>query len=423
MKDIIKEAIETRRCIHKRPEEGWTEFETTYLVWEKLRHLGFDVKVGLDIIEPTAVMGRNLDLVNKAIERAKQSGVPESFIEATSGFTGAVGTLDTGIAGPVTAMRFDMDCVLVDESKDSRHIPAACGFRSEFDGLMHSCGHDAHTALGLAVARWISENKNSLNGKFILIFQPAEEGTRGAAPIAAKGIVDNVDYFFAGHVGMFCPGGVIGICSAGFLATTKIDLHFTGIPSHAGAAPEKGKSALSAACAAAMMIQGIPRHSQGDTRISVGRLVAGEGRNVTPVHAFIQLETRGASEEINRFLVDNVKSIAGGVAQAYGVNFQFQKAGEATTLVTTEKAVQLLTECAEQTVGASNVKHFTEIGGSEDATILFRRAVEHGAQAAFFMWGCNHHGHHKADFDMQDTENLPISIAFCTNVLKKTNSL
>lgn len=423
MEKIIADAIQIRRCLHRRPEEGWTEFETSFLVAERLKKLGLEVLVGLEVIDPEYVMGRSEQLVGEAIKRARTAGVPQSFIDATSGYTGVVGIFDTGREGPVTAMRFDMDCVLVEESRSKEHVPTAEGFESEFPGLMHACGHDGHTALGLALAAWVSTNKDALKGKIKFIFQPAEEGTRGGAPMAARGVVDDVDWFFAGHVGMLCQSGQIGICRAGFLATTKIDIRFEGRPSHAGANPEKGRSALSAACAADMMIQGISRHCGGDSRIAIGRLVAGEGRNVTPVHALMQLETRGQTEEVNAFLVNNVKNMVKGAAEAYEVQYKITKVGEATTLTTTPKGVELLKKCAEEIVGEQNVRVIDRVGGSEDATILMKRAVDHGAQAAFFMWGCDQDGHHKGTFDIQDTKNLPIAIAFGVKVLTKTNSL
>lgn len=423
METIIEDAIQIRRRLHRRPEEGWTEFETSYLVAERLKELGLEVKLGLEVIDPAYVMGRSQKLVEAAIKRASSAGVPQSFIDSTSGYTGVVGILQTGREGPVTAMRFDMDCVLVEESADLTHVPAAAGFRSEFPGAMHACGHDGHTALGLALAAWASANKDKLKGTLKFIFQPAEEGTRGAAPMAARGVVDDVDWFFGGHVGMLCQSGQIGICRAGFLATTKIDITFEGRPSHAGANPEKGRSALSAACAADMMIQGISRHCGGDSRIAIGRLVAGEGRNVTPVHALMQLETRGQTEEVNAFLVKNVQNMVKGAAEAYEVEYAIKKAGEATTLTTTPLGVALLKECADETVGPRNVRFIDHIGGSEDVTIFMKRAADHGAQTAFFMWGCDQDGHHKGTFDLQDTKNLPTAIAFGVKVLTKTNSL
>ncbi|GAB1825101.1 MAG: peptidase dimerization domain-containing protein [Burkholderiales bacterium] len=78
-----------------------------------------------------------------------------------------------------------------------------------------------------------------------------------------------------------------------FLATSKLNVTFEGVPAHAGSNPEAGKSALLAACNAATLISGIPRHSKGLTRVCVGKLIAGESRNVIPAHAAMKIEARG----------------------------------------------------------------------------------------------------------------------------------
>ena len=211
--------------------------------------------------------------------------------------------------------------------------------------------------------------------------------------MAAAGVVDDINWFFGAHVGCNCRIGEASVVKKGFLATTKIDIEFTGVPSHAGSDPEKGRSALMAAAAAAVMMQGIPRHGEGDTRIAVGRLVAGEGRNVTPVHAFMQCETRGSTQEINEYMFESVRRIVEGCAASYGVECRVTKAGEETA------------------------------GGSEDCSILARRAIEHGAEATFLFYGCNHHGHHRADFEIQDTQSLPAALAVLSGICRRTNGL
>lgn len=104
--NIFEEAIQTRRKFHSRPEEGWTEFETSYLVADRLKTLGWKVAVGLDVIDAEAVLGRDPELVQKAMKRAASQGVPAEFLERTNGYTGVIGTFDTGRKGPKTAFRF-----------------------------------------------------------------------------------------------------------------------------------------------------------------------------------------------------------------------------------------------------------------------------------------------------------------------------
>lgn len=416
------EAVENRRALHRRPEEGWTEFETTAFVAQRLRSFGYEVSLGTKVINPEAVMGRDSERVRQAQQRALAAGVSPQLLQEMQGYTGAVADLDTGRAGPTTAFRFDMDCVCIEESREAMHAPAKCGFASEFSGLMHACGHDAHTAVGLALAHWIADNKDDLCGKFRFIFQPAEEGTRGAAAMAAAGVVDHVDWLFGSHIGVCAKLGEVGVCRSGFLATTKVDVTFTGTPSHAGADPQKGRSALTAACAAVMMMQGIPRNSQGDTRIAVGTLHAGEGRNVTPAHAKLELEVRGETPEVNRYMFDNVERIIKGVAQAYDVTACMQKAGEATTLSVSKEACDLVAACIDDLDGVE-AREFNNVVGSEDCTILLRRAAEHGAKTAFFIYGCNHSGHHRGDFDIQDEQSLPIALRVMSSVVERINKL
>ncbi len=415
-----REAVALRRKIHRRPEEGWTEFETEWLVVNKLRELGWTLRTGTQAVKPEAVMGRSEEIVAKAEERAREHGVPQAFLDEIEGYTGVIAEFDTGRPGPFTGFRFDMDCVMVDESKDASHLPAAEGFGSEIPGSMHACGHDGHTASGLALAHWIVDNKDKLCGRFRLIFQPAEEGTRGGYPMAQAGAVDGLDWFYGAHVGVYCGPGELGVCTGGFLATTKIDIRFTGIPSHAGSDPEKGRSALTAAASAALMMQGIPRHGEGTTRIAVGKLIAGEGRNVTPVHALLQVETRGSTHEINQFMAENVRRIAEGCADAVGVKVEVSKAGEATTLKTTEEGCRMLNAVCNEVV-PGHVKTFDSCNGSEDCTWLCRRAVEQGAQTGFFLFGCRHHGHHRSDFEIQDTESLPLALKVFTGLCNRIN--
>ena len=102
---------------------------------------------------------------------------------------------------------------------------------------MHACGHDSHISSGLAIARWAMEHKNQLNGKLKIVFQPAEEGTKGAAGIAYSKNLDDVDYLVGGHIGVDAKLHEVAVIRNGFLATTKMNVTFTGVPAHAGLPP------------------------------------------------------------------------------------------------------------------------------------------------------------------------------------------
>ena len=213
---LQEQLIADRRHLHAHPEEGWCEFETTWFIVQRLKALGLEWKAGIDVIEPSAVMGRNADLVEKAKKRALEHGVPADFLGHLGGYTGAMAVLNTGRPGPVTGIRVDIDCLPIEESNDPAHEANAGNYRSVYPGFSHACGHDGHTAVGLAAARWLSENREKLCGTVKILFQPAEEGVRGAAAMAAKGIVDDVNWFAGAHIGCSARLGQVGVsCRCG----------------------------------------------------------------------------------------------------------------------------------------------------------------------------------------------------------------
>lgn len=402
------EMITARRTIHRRPEEGWTEFETMWYVCSHLDQWGIPYLTGTKVINPKFAMGRNEQLVKDATARALKQGVPQEFLDKTEGYTGAVAVIDTGRPGPVTAFRFDMDALPVRESDAPEHPPVKEGFASERPGLMHACGHDGHTAVGLTVAHWLWDHKEQFCGKFKILFQPAEEGVRGARPMAESGIVDDANWLVGSHIGGNFKPGEICVQTGGFLASTKFDITFIGQEAHAGNAPHKGHSALVAAACATMMIQGIPRHGDGDTRVAVGKLNAGEGRNIVAAHATMQMEVRGSTQEVNDFMAENVEHIIEGVERAYQVKANIERVGESSTLVLCPKIFDVLEEAMHKVPGAKVLPRYSAPAGSEDCSWLIRRVAEHGGQAGFFLFGALNHGHHRPDFDIQDTQTLPI---------------
>ena len=417
----IEEMIETRRALHKRPELGWTEFETMWHICSHLDQWGIPYVLGTQVINPAFVMGRNETEVKDAMERAKKHGVPEAFLQKTEGYTGAAAIIDTGRPGPVTAFRCDMDALPIRESDDCSHLPAKLGFASERVGIMHACGHDGHSAVGLTVAHWLWDHKDELCGKFKILFQPAEEGVRGARPMSESGIVDDVDYLMGSHVGGAFHSGEVCVCDGGFLASTKFDINFIGLQAHAGNAPNKGHNALVAAACATMMIQGIPRHADGVSRVSVGKLMAGEGRNIIAAHASMEMEVRGETQEVNDFMAENVENIIAGVEKAYQVKAEISKVGESSTLVLCPEMYSKMEEAMHNVPGISVKARYHGPAGSEDCSWLIRKVAEHGGQAGFFIYGCEHKGHHRLDFDIQDERNLPVAFNVYVSFAKLVN--
>lgn len=417
------EMVQMRRSIHQKPETGWTEFRTTALIVRRLKELGFNVLQGTAIINPDFVMGRYDAEVKLGISRALEAGISQKEIDATDGYTGAVGIWETGRPGPVTALRFDIDALYVPETQCSDHLPRQLGFASEYDGVMHACGHDCHAAIGLSLAHWIVDHADTLCGTIKLLFQPAEEGTRGARAMAESGIVDDVDILFASHIGCTPKLGFVTVTSPGYNATIKFDVSFTGKPAHSVANPQDGRNALMGACHTAVMVGSLPRHGAGLTTVSCGKIVAGEMRNVVPVHANMQMEVRGATDELCQYMFEQVERCVKANAEAFDLQYEVKKVGEALTMHPDEDLAQLIELCAAEVVGADHVDYYSERGGSEDVTILMKRVQAHGGKAAHFYYGADHNGQHRSDFDPDDVKSMPVGFTVQTKLLETTNGV
>lgn len=413
------ELIANRRHLHTMPEEGWSEFTTTAFIVNHLRGWGYEVLLGRKVVNPENCLGRSQKVVEAGLAYARRNGVSEELLAEMDGLTGCVGVMDTGRPGPTLAIRFDIDCVPVTESADADHIPAAQGFCSTRPGLMHACGHDAHTSTGLAVAHWFADHKDEMKGRIKILFQPAEEGVRGAAGMAASGVLDDADFFLCAHIAMMCRSGEISVNPYGFLCTTKLDVTYTGRPAHAGVEPNAGRNAMAAACNAFVQLLGIARHGSGMTRINVGQLNAGEGRNVIPSHAVMKMEVRGETGEINQYMYDSAVAIIKGCAISQGCEYKIEKMGEAVDLTNDPELVAVLTRAGHAVEGLTVREDPMNFGGSEDATILARRVQAHGGKAAFFVLGADRpSGHHTARFDI-DEKALDTGLAVWTNAISE----
>ena len=418
----IPEMIETRRKLHKHPEIAWTEFLTTQVIVNRVRELGFKTVLGEALFNKDAVLGREPAVVEAAMARSLKLGMDKKLLDEMQGYTGCLAIWETGRPGPVTALRFDIDCVNVEENHDKTNEAFCGGFDSECAGLMHACGHDAHAAMGLAVAHWIHDNADSLCGTIKIIFQPAEEGTKGACGIAASNNLDDVDYFVGAHIGVAAHLHEVAIIRSGFLSTTKMNVSFTGVPAHAGAAAELGRNALMAACSASMQVMGIARHGQGDTSVNIGTLRAGEGRNVVPVHASIEMEVRGKTAAINQYMQETAERMIRGSAESYGVQYKIDVMGKAESVACDEDLSDMVKEAAQSVEGVTRVFDIVGCTGSEDCSLLINKVQSHGGKAAFFFYGCNNHGHHKSDFEIQDTESMPVGLEVFLKMIERLNT-
>ena len=419
---LHKQLIEWRRDFHRHPELGFLEMRTSTIVADTLVKLGYDIKIGRQVMNPDFTMGKPSDEETKAhYEWAKENGAVLEYLDQVSeGYTGIVATLDTGREGPTAAFRVDMDALPIYESEDSSHIPLKEGFRS-VNNEMHACGHDVHTSIGLGLATLLMEQKDTINGTIKLLFQPAEEGTRGARSMVEAGVVDDVDYFVASHIGTGVPYNHFLASNNGFLATSKIDVTFKGVSSHAGGQPEEGKNAMLAAANAVINLNAIPRHSGGATRINVGELHAGSGRNVIAGSANLKIETRGTTAELNDYMKQYAESIIKGAAQMFQVESTMETVGEGTSAKGSTALAEVLVKAADSASLTTSLEE-NKPSGSEDATFFINRVQERGGLASYCIFGTDlAAGHHNEKFDINEDSMAPAVQTLLTAAQLLTN--
>ena len=386
--DMAEDLVAIRRDFHKHAESGWFEMRTSSIIARKLTEMGVDeVLVGEQVCKKDARMGVPSDeALEASYERAvAQGGDPEFLPYTKGGMTGVIGIIKCG-EGPTVAMRFDIDALGVIEDDDMSHRPTAEGFASVNYGMMHACGHDAHGTIGLGVAKTLMSIKDQLHGTVKLIFQPAEEGVRGAKSIVENGHLDDVDFFIGSHVSDKEDGdpAVVIPGSYGSLATTKYDVYFHGVSAHAGGSPEKGKNVMLAVATAIMNLYAIPRHSGGMTRINVGTVNAGSGRNVIADVAKMEIELRGETTALNDYMVEYASNIIEAAAKMHGCTYEMKVMGGAQSLTSDlELAERVRKVCEEDMHLVVSPITSTRSGGSEDISYMMARVQEHGGQATF----------------------------------------
>lgn len=283
---------------------------------------------------------------------------------------------------------------------------------------MHACAHDGHTSIGLGLAEALAAG--DFSGTLKLIFQPAEEGVRGAYAIVEKGHLDDVDYIFCNHLGVNVPLGEVHGGSYGFLATTKMMAHFYGVSSHAGASPEQGKNALLGAATALLNIHAIPRFSTGDTRINVGVLEGGTAANIIPAYAKMVVETRSITEEINEEVENRVRNIIAHSAAMHELDYKIEVVGGAIPINYDVEMAELALEEAKQVEGFHSFKHgeYNSMG-SEDASFMIKRVQDRGGKGTYMAIGTDIPApHHHPKFDIQE-EILPRSVALLNRIARR----
>ena len=376
--------ITTRREFHHHPELGWREIETTRRIAEALSAAGFEVIVGRDMLRNAPRLG--------------MSKVPIPG----EGDTGCIAVFDSGRPGPTVCLRVDIDALPIREAL-ADHRPAAEGWVSTAEAVMHACGHDGHIAIGLGAARVLRPLLDSAKGKLLVLFQPAEEGGRGARAVVDAGWMADVDLLIAVHLGLGVPSGAVAIGVGGFLATRKFAVTLAGQAAHAGKSPEEGRNALLAACQTALGLHSLAQSGKPGIRVNVGVLNAGTSLNVVPDQAVFEFEIRAAAIPALDALEERCRLMIEATAAAHEVKSHIELRGEASSWVNPDDVVAWAESVnrAAKAFPTAIVGH--SFGASEDATILANAVARRGGTAGIFVLGADlADGHHTPHFDFDE---------------------
>jgi amidohydrolase len=274
---IVARVIELRRTIHRTPELGFEENATAALIEAELDGLGIE---------------------HRRVTK-----------------TGVVGVLRGARAGHVVALRADMDALPVEERSGEP-------FSSEVAGVMHACGHDAHTAMLLGAAHVLAIRRSQLTGTVVFIFQPAEEGPGGAEPMIAQGALDDpaVEAIAMLHVDVRLDVGSVSVTAGPVNASAdELEIVVRGKGGH-GAYPHTATDAVPAAAAVVLALQNIASRETDPLEsvvVTIGTINGGFRNNVIADEVRMTGTLRAHDPKLRDGLEARVRRVAEGVAAAY----------------------------------------------------------------------------------------------------------
>ncbi len=327
--------VEIRRALHARPELSFEEHATTALVRAELRALG-----ATELSCPTR--------------------------------TGAVFAVDGGRPGRTVLLRADLDALPVHESVE---LP----FRSKVAGVMHACGHDAHTAMLLGVAEILAARSNEIPGRYVFLFQPAEERISGARAMIEGGLLESVraDRLIGCHVLSVFPAGTVclrpGIALAGGQGL-RFDLRGSG--GH-GAFPGRPGNVVTAV---GELLRGLPsvvdglEHEGTSCACSAGVVQAGTALNVLPVSAIVEGTLRTFSEAQKAEALSRLRALCGRITEQTGVEVAIGASPfHAPPVVNDAAASALVRAATERALGSERVLTGPPFPASDDVSEFLRR--------------------------------------------------
>ena len=369
---IDKAAVSAKELfcyLHRHPELSWGEVETTDRLCAQMNALGI---------------------------RILRRGVGKAG-------TGLIAQIDGERPGPVVALRADIDALPVRENSG---VP----YPSERDGVMHACGHDAHTSILTGAAAVLQSMRHDLTGSVRLIFQPAEESgyESGAVPMIQAGALDGVSAIFGLHVWALLPMGTIGWRSGAIMASADIwEVTVTGKGGH-GSEPQTAIDPTVAAGAMIGALQSIvsreidPREA---AVVSIGRLNGGTAINIIPQDCFMAGNVRTTTRELREAMEEKFRRILNGLAEAYRCKVQLKWTPIYPVTVNDPDACRFFVSCLTDAGLGDRLSETPIILGSEDFSYYGQKIP---ANFCFLGMGTKH-PHHSPEFRV-DPEVIPLGI-------------
>jgi len=279
------------------------------------------------------------------------------------GKSSIVAFLNPECKGFSIALRADTDALPLTEKTG---LP----FSSQHPGIMHACGHDAHTAMLLGTAKALKSVEKELTCKVVLIFQACEEGElSGAKLLVQDGIMDMADVFVGMHIENWLEVGTVGICpGVSMAASHPLHIEFFGKSAHASL-PQSGVDALAMANESyngIMQMKATQMNPFEQYICSVGMLSAGSTDNVIPDYAQVKISLRTYDTAVEKFIVDNIRALAESAAARRGGTIAFHEESKAMPLVNHPEVSQRVLDAAAKIVGQDNIVTMPKKLSSED---------------------------------------------------------
>ncbi|RYY31126.1 MAG: amidohydrolase [Chitinophagaceae bacterium] len=326
--DLLNEVIDSRRHLHANPELSFREYETSAYIKTRLDESG---------------------ILWKAIAN-----------------TGIVALITGDLPSDrVVALRADMDALPITETNDVEYI-------SRNNGVMHACGHDAHTASLLGVAKILQSLKPFFGGTIKFIFQPAEELLPGGAGLMIKeGVLENPvpQYILGQHVSPFIPAGKVGIRKGKFMASMdEITVTIKGKGGH-GAQPHRNIDPVMIAAQMLVSLQQLVSRFANPsvpTVLSFGKVIANGAINIIPDEVYMEGTFRTLDEVWRYEAHEKMKTIARAIAESLGGSCEFNITRGYPFLVNNESLTSEVSDSIAEYIGAENIEELDVWMAAED---------------------------------------------------------